>query len=198
MRRLTLSVIGMLLVGCDRGPTATPSATTSRTTPASAVSGSVSRDGVSFPVVEAYASWEPKKRALTFLLLPTVLTPEERVKVQKETPFFTLCRKTSPDPAKWKQYPYAEFELTFAEGAGRARENITTLHLFGYSIKKEGMSDNFNTGGADAVERVKALDLKVDDVGGSVTLATDGDESYMDGKFGWTLNLTLPVSVKKE
>jgi hypothetical protein len=182
------------LAACDRVTEVSPAPSKPSTAPARAL-GSLSRDDVVVPVAEAHALWDAKERRLTILLVPTALSPEERARVEKGEAFFALSNKPSPDPAKWKRYPHAEFSLTFKEGAPTTRENVMLLHLFAYSFKQEGMCDNYNASGTGAGERIQSLDLKLDASGGSVSIASDGDESYLDGRIGWNLNVTVPVRV---
>ena len=157
------------------------------TKPAGVVEGTITVNGIVMDVKEAFAVWRVDgENRLNIYLFPSFLTGKERERLGSKEPlngpFHVALKKETPDPAKWRWYPFAKVQIEFATDEPRTMENITSVYLF-LPIFGE---DRHKKGDASIPCDVSSLVVTGD---GKLEMTFQGDERLGSNSCSWNVEM---------
>jgi hypothetical protein len=147
------------------------------------VKGAINGKGVSMPVVDAVAVWDPAKSELRIPLVPYKLQQRHLKDIQKGSTMFAVLGEKSPDAKKWPKWcPGAELKLTLdAKALAKGPEALQSYHFWIYGLEKENFTDNYNQQADGAKRDVPKLTVKLDAKGmGTFSVTFAGKSAFDD------------------
>jgi hypothetical protein len=153
--------------------------------------GKIVEKGVEMPVKSAVGIWDPKRPALTILLLPFDPTPEQIAAFQKDDYTMLLLDTKSPDPKKWpNNTPYGSLTLGWPFDKDKIGDTATaTIALYSYNITP-GSNVNMNAFGSDPHGKLTLSGTAKE--GQEVTVTYKGEHN-ISGPYSWDLTLKVKL-----
>ena len=139
-------------------------------------------------LVDAAASWNPKKRELNVYLSPYKLTVEDLKDVKRGGWWAPGSGKESPDQTLWGDTcPSTQVLIEFKQGDPSLKSADFCAFTF-YHLAPQ-LSDSLNLTGKDILKNIQSLAVK----GKTLNLQSKGSEELVGGTYTWDLSLSCPI-----